>query len=87
MTNDSAWRELYRVALLELRTEELQRRIAAAEEAIQQRIVDLRRCDSSSGQEMQELNDAMRGLRLLASTECKSTGSTVSGLVQGRVTS
>ena len=87
MANDSAWREFYRVALLEVRAEELRQRIAAAEKAIQQRIVDLRRCDSSSQEEMRDLDDALRGLRVLAGTECKSAGSTVSGLVEGRVTS
>ena len=84
MTNDSAWRELYRVALLELRPEELQQRIAAAEKAIQQRIVDLRRCDSSSGQEMQELKMLCGGCAFWQARNAKARVQPFPACVQGR---
>src|SRR5260370_18633883 len=41
MTMNVGWQELYQAALLELRPDELRRRIDEAEKAIQQRIVDL----------------------------------------------
>ena len=71
MTIDESWRGLYRAALMELRPEELRRQIAVAEHAVQQRIAELRRGDSSFEEERRELDDALRGLRFLASTECK----------------
>ena len=71
MTLNVAWRELYRAALVELQPEELRQRIADAEKAIQQRIAELRRNDSDPGEELRELDDALRGLRILANTECK----------------
>ena len=67
MTMSTAWRELYRAALLELRPEELRPRIDEAEKAIQERIVELR------------LEDALRGLRVLAATECQASRAPVSG--------
>ncbi len=48
MTMNVGWQELYQAALLELRPDELRRRIDEAEKAIQQRIVELSRNDSSS---------------------------------------
>ena len=71
MNMNVGWPELYQAAMLELRPEELPRRIDAAEKAIQQRIVELSRNDSSSEEERQAIEDALRGLRALASTECK----------------
>jgi len=64
------WRELYRTALLELRPEDLRWRVAEAEKAIQQRIVELRQDDSSAGEERRALDDALRSLRVLITNEC-----------------
>jgi hypothetical protein len=88
MTMTVAWQELYRAALLELRPEELRQRIDVAEKAIQQRSAELlRQNDFSSGEELQALDDALRGLRVVASTECKPPRSTVSGLSRREATS
>jgi hypothetical protein len=87
MNTQVGWRELYRAALLELRSEELRARIDDAERAIRQRVVDLRHAHSSSEEESRALDDALRGLQVLASTECKSAPSTLSGLAQGEVIS
>jgi hypothetical protein len=86
MTMDVGWQELYHAALLELRPDELRRRIDEAEKAIQQRIVELSRNDSSS-EERRAIDDALRGLRALASTECKPPVSAHSGLAQNKATS
>ncbi|HKB99660.1 MAG TPA: hypothetical protein VKD23_12830 [Terriglobales bacterium] len=72
MSMDIEWQDLYRAALLELRPDELRRRIDDAEKAIQQRIVELGRDESSSDEERRAIDDALRGLRVLASLECKS---------------
>lgn len=66
------WQEKYREALLELSPEELPRRIEAAEKAIQQRIEDAERSGQLSSEEQRAIDDAVRGLRLLAKTECKA---------------
>jgi hypothetical protein len=87
MTTQVGWRELYQAALLELRPEELRKRIDDAERAIRQRIVELRHADSSSEEESRALDDALRGLQVLASTECKSPQSTLSGSTQTEVIS
>jgi hypothetical protein len=87
MTTHVGWRELYRSALLELRPEELRTKIDDAERAIRQRIVELRHDDSSSTEESRALEDALRGLHVLASTECKSPRSTLSGSAQSEVIS
>jgi hypothetical protein len=85
MTMQVGWRELYQAALLELHPEELRTRIDDAEKAIQQRITELRQDDSSSNEELRALDDALRGLRVLISTECKSPPSALSRLVPGEV--
>jgi hypothetical protein len=82
MNMNVGWQELYQAAMLELRPEELLRRIDAAEKAIQQRIVELSQNDSSSEEERRAIEDALRGLRALASTECKPPLSANSGLAQ-----
>jgi hypothetical protein len=87
MTMNVGWQELYQAALLELRPGELRRRIDEAEKAIQQRILELIRNDSSSDEERRAMDDALRGLRVLASTECKPPLSTNSGLAQNKATS
>jgi hypothetical protein len=81
------WQQLYRAALLEVRTEDLDERIAAAEKAIQQRIAELRRDDSSPGEEYHALDDALRMLRAVAVTECKAPGTTGSGSTEEQATS
>jgi hypothetical protein len=70
--------------MLELRTEDLRRRIDDAEKAIQQRIAELSRSDSSSGEERRAIDDALRGLRALASTECKPLASAHSDLAKNK---
>jgi hypothetical protein len=87
MTTNVGWRELYQAALLELRPEELRQRIDSAERAILQRIAELRQNDSSSVEESQALDDALRGLRVLANTECKGQPSPASGLAKSEVAS
>jgi hypothetical protein len=87
MTTSIAWREQYRTALLELRLEELPARINDAEKAIHQRIIELRQDDCDSNAELQELDDALRGLRTLASTECKSPALIPSVVIPGEVAS
>jgi hypothetical protein len=79
MDMEHQWRELYQAALLELRPEELWQRIGEAEEAVLQRIEELRCSDSSFEAESQALADAQRMLRFMANTECKSSRLTVSG--------
>jgi hypothetical protein len=78
VTMNVAWQELDQAALLEVRPEELRQRIEAAEKAIQLRIVELGG-HAGSAKELQA-DDALRGLRLLARTECKPRHSTLSGL-------
>jgi hypothetical protein len=82
MMTDGVWQNLYRAALLELRPEQLRMRIDEAEKAILQRVVELRHDDNRSEEESQALDDALRGLRVLESTECKLPSSTLSGLAQ-----
>jgi len=80
MNMNVGWQELYQAAMLELRPDELRRRIDDAEKAIQQRIVELTQNDASTEEERRAIEDALRGLRALASTECKTPLSTHSGL-------
>jgi hypothetical protein len=71
MVGNIAWQELYKAALLELRAEELQLRINAAEQAIHERIAELKRSDIDPGEEQYAIADALRSLRILSETECK----------------
>ena len=87
MATTLLWRELYQTAMLELSGEHLRERIAEAEAAIQQRIVELRMDDSNTSGEAQELTDALRGLRVLIDTECQSPQPVSFGLVQKEVAS
>jgi hypothetical protein len=66
------WREKYTEAMLELNPEELPARIAAAEKAIQQRIEELEGSNEDTEEELWALNDAVRGLRVLAQAECRA---------------
>jgi hypothetical protein len=86
MNRNVGWQQLYQAAMLELRPDELRRRIDDAEKAIQQRIVELTRDDSSSPEERRAIENALRGLRDLASTECKPPLSAHSGSVQNKTT-
>ena len=80
MNMNAGWQKLYQAAMLELRPDQLRRRIDDAEEAIRQRIVELKQSDPSSEEERRAIEDALRGLRALASTECKPPLSTSSSL-------
>jgi len=71
-----SWQEFYVAALLELQPEVLRQRVGEAETAIQQRLAELRQSDSSSVEEFQALDDALRMLRFLESAECKTTRTT-----------
>jgi thymidylate synthase ThyX len=81
------WREKYAEAMLELNREELPRRIDAAEKAIYQRVEELKGASATSAEELWAINDALRGLRLLAKTECPPQHSPDSRGPQGEVTS
>jgi hypothetical protein len=76
MNMNAGWQELYQAAMLELRPDQLRQRIDDAEKAMQQRIVELTQNDSSYEEERRAIQDALRGLRALASTECKPPLST-----------
>jgi hypothetical protein len=64
------WLELYKAALLEVRHEALPARITDAEAAIGQRQLELRgNLSAECLQEQINLDDALRGLRVLAEME------------------
>ena len=65
-----AWQHLYREALLELRPEFLRGRIDAAKKAIERRMEEINDANHSA-EERQVLADALRGLRVLAESECR----------------
>ena len=71
MIENTKWLELYQAALLEFSPEQLRQRIALAELAIQKQLLDLRNNDSRCEEELQTLNDALRMLRAIVSTECR----------------
>jgi len=81
------WEERYREALLELSPEELPRRMDVAEKAIQQRIEELERAGVGSSRERQAIEDALRGLRVLAKTERQTLRPIDSGLAGSKVAS
>jgi len=66
---DFSWKHLYQAALVEPQPEEMRRRIEAAERAIYQRVEQLKQNESSSGEELWAVHDALRCLRILAQTE------------------
>jgi hypothetical protein len=78
------WRERYAEAISELNTEELPAKIDTAEKAIIQRIDELEVSNENSEEERQALNDALRGLRVLAQAECRSPRSPTSDKRKGR---
>jgi hypothetical protein len=81
------WQELYRSALLELQVEDLERRIGLADQAIRKRMVELRGDDSGAEHERQALGDALRMLRFLAITECKTPDPAAPGATSEQATS
>jgi hypothetical protein len=82
-----SWQEKYREALLESNPEELQRRIDAAGRAIQKRIEELGESAGSSSEEQRAVEDALRRLRVLARTECRTQGLMQPGLVESKAAS
>ena len=66
------WQELYKAALLELRPAELRLAIGTAETAIHQRLQELGVTAGWDGDEHHAIADALRNLRTLTETECKS---------------
>jgi hypothetical protein len=87
MNVNETWRDLFRMALLELGPDELRHKIYVAEKAIQLRLEGHRRDDSSSEEERRALDDARRGLRVLNVSELKSSDSIPSILTQKQATS
>jgi hypothetical protein len=81
------WQEKYTEAMLELNREELPRRIDAAEKAIYQRVQELKSAGATSAEELWAINDALRGLRVLAKTECSPQPSPQAGAPQSEVAS
>jgi hypothetical protein len=87
MTTKLGWQELFRAAMLEVRPEELPKRIDAAEEAIRQRSEELNRASPCSKEEQQAMADALRALRVVVQTECQASGSRPSGIPRSEVAS
>ena len=87
MTINFGWQEKYTEALLELNREELPRRIDAAEKAIYERVEELKSAAAVSTEELWAINDALRGLRVLAKTECPPEHSPQPGTPQRQVAS
>jgi thymidylate synthase ThyX len=87
VTINFAWQGKYAEALLELNREELPRRIEAAEKAIYQRLEELKHAAATSAEELWAINDALRGLRVLAKTECPPQRSPEAGGPQTGVAS
>lgn len=83
MNKNLSWQAFYRSAVLELCPEFLLQRIEEAERAIHQRTAELRRGDSSSEEERQALDDALRMLRLMARTEGRSPQAMPSRIAEG----
>ena len=69
MSVKSVWLEKYREALLELDPEELTLRIEIAEKAIREQVEELGISGVPSGDEQHALEDALRGLRVVAKTQ------------------
>jgi hypothetical protein len=82
LTMNFAWQGKYTEAMLELNREELPRRIDAAEEAIYQRLEELEHAPKTFAEELWALSDALRGLRVLAKTECQAGRSPEAGRPQ-----
>jgi hypothetical protein len=87
MTSNYGWQEVYRSALLELRVEDLPRRIGLAEEAIRRRIAELQLDGSGADEERHALGDALRMLRFLGITECKTSDPAMPGATAVQATS
>ena len=66
------WQDKYTEAMLELNPEELPAKSAVAEEAVNQRIEEIKLSNEGSEEEQWALGDALRGLRLLAQAECQA---------------
>lgn len=84
---NNQWRDLYKAALLELHPEELRGRIQAAEKAIELKIAEMKQGESTTDGERQEIDDALRGLHVLANTECKPLRAPMPILVRSGVAS
>ena len=85
MTFKFGWQEKYTAATLELDRAELPLRIDAAERAIYRRIEELKHAGASSTEELWAMNDALRGLLVLAKTECQTQRSPQSNRSQNDV--
>ncbi len=85
VTTKFVWQEKYAEALLELSQEELPRRIDAAEKAIYQRIEELKYAGVTVCEERCAIDDALRGLRVLAKSESRSHPLPKTGRAQDEV--
>jgi hypothetical protein len=87
VTINFAWQGKYTEALLELSREEMPGRIRAAEQAIYQRLDELKHGATASHEELWALSDALRGLRMLDRTECSAERLPGAGTTQRQVAS
>jgi hypothetical protein len=85
VTINFAWQGKYTEALLELDREKLPLRIEIAEKAIFQRIEELKQNKADSADELWAINDALRGLQVLAKSECAGQCPPKAGVPQGEV--
>ena len=85
VTINFAWQGKYTEALLELDREKLPLRIEIAEKAIFQRIEELKRNKVDSAEELWAINDALRGLQVLAKSECAGQRPPKASVPQGEV--
>jgi hypothetical protein len=73
MTQEIAWQELYRTAMLELDTTKLHQGIEAAIAAVSLRMEELAKGDGSFMEEGQALTDALQNLRTLQRVESRAS--------------
>jgi hypothetical protein len=65
MKEDDSWREVFRMAMLELDSTELQARIICAQQAISRRVKELASDHGGTPEERQAISDALNSLRVL----------------------
>jgi hypothetical protein len=65
MKDDDSWREVFRMAMLELDSTKLQARIICAKQAISRRVKELGSDHGGTPEECQAISDALNSLRVL----------------------
>jgi hypothetical protein len=68
MTDQYVWQEFYTAAMLELDPERVRQRINEAQEALAQRLEEIRKDGTGSEEERMALTDAQQNLRTLLRT-------------------